>query len=128
MISGSWHPRAFLAAQIGESVKREVISTPDVHGALKLVDLTGVVPLAMVVDTAGGVRPHDVTRLLEAKLRTALVLVVSRWQDQARDAISDRCAAYLLRPVRIGGIADAVGRVLEEGNDWVTAVGSSPYR
>ena len=44
-------------------------------------------------------------------------MVVGRLQHQAFDEVSRQCAAYLLRPVRIGEIADAVDRFLGEKSE-----------
>ena len=115
--SASWRARVLLAAQIGESLERAVISASDVSGALKLVVLLGVDPLAMLIHIVRRVSPDDLARLLEAQTGTPLVLVVGRLQHPAFDEVSPHCAAYLLRPVRIGEIADAVDRFLGEKSE-----------
>ncbi len=114
LISARWQTRALLAAELGERVAREIVSAASVDEALGLIKLAAVDPVVMVVDAGRRVEQEDVWRLLEAKREVPLVLVVSRLRREAFDGLRERCAAYLVRPVRIGAIAESVARVLED--------------
>jgi len=114
LISARWQTRALLAAELGERVARDVVSAAGVNEALGLIKLAGVEPVVMVVDAGRRVEPEDVWRLLEAKREVPLVLVVSRLRREAFDGLREACAVYLVRPVRIGAIAERVVSVLED--------------
>jgi hypothetical protein len=117
LVSSRWQTRALLAAELGERVAGNVVSAPDVNAALSLIKLAGIDPRAMVVDAGWGVGPDDVERLLEAKREVPLVLIASGLRRDMFDPLRNCCAAYLVRPVRIGTIARTVVEVLEgEGN------------
>jgi DNA-binding NarL/FixJ family response regulator len=113
LISANWQTRALLAGELGERAERDVLSTPDVNGALALIKLTGLDPAVIVVDAGRRGSPGEVERLLEAKKRVPLVLIISGLRREAFDALRGRCAVYLVRPVSIGAIARAVVRLLE---------------
>ncbi len=113
VVSGRWQTRAFLAAELGERVERDVVSAADVDRALGLIKLIGVDPALIVVDAGQRIGPGDVERLLEAKREVPLVLVVSRLRRQGFDGLRQRCAAYLVRPVRIGTVARSVVELVE---------------
>ncbi len=118
VVSTRWQTRALLAAELGERVERDVISAADVNAALGLIKLAAVDPVLMVVDAGQGIGPDDVGRLLEAKRAVGSVLIVSRLRRDAFDDLRERCAAYLVRPVRIETIARTVVSVLkEQGRD-----------
>ena len=108
VVSARWQTWALLAGELGERVARDVVSVASVKEALALVKLAGVDPGVVVVDAAQRMGAEDVERLLAAKREVPLVLVVSRLRRDAFDGLRERCAAYLLRPVRIGEIARAV--------------------
>lgn len=112
LVSASWRIRALLAAQIGESLRQDVISASDVNQALELIKLGGIEPVVLVVDAGMRVGVGDVKRLTEAKRDTPLVLVVSRLRRQAFEELRSAAAAYLVRPVDIGEIARSVRRAL----------------
>jgi len=114
LISARWQTRALLAAQIGETLERDVVSAAGVTEALGLIKLGGVDPALMVVDAGQQLSVEDVGRLLEAKRETPVVLVVSRLRRASFEMFRDRAAATLVRPVSIGRIARAVGQVLED--------------
>ena len=113
VVSARWQTRALLAAKLRERAERDIVSVADVNAALGLIKLASVDPIAMVMDAGRRVRPEDVERLLEAKREVPLILVASRLRREAFDALRERCAAYLLRPVHIGRIVEAIVEVLE---------------
>ena len=108
VVSARWQTRALLAGELGERVARDVVSVASVNEALALVKLGGVDPAVVVVDAGQSMGPADVERLLAAKREVPLILVVSRLRRDAFDGLQERCAAYLVRPVRIGEVAEAV--------------------
>lgn len=112
MVSTKWQTRAMLAAQLRELSEYDVVSVPSVNEALRLIKLAGVDPALLIVDTGKRINREDVKRFLEAKRGTPLVLVVSVLRQAAFEALRDRCAAYLVRPVSIGRVAQAAVRVL----------------
>jgi DNA-binding NarL/FixJ family response regulator len=111
-ISANWQTRALIAAQVGETTGRDVVSVPGVNEALALVRITGSDPALTVVDAGQRMPPEDVERLMTALPDTPLVLSVSALRRAAFDPLRTRCAAYLVRPVSIGRIAQAVAQVL----------------
>jgi DNA-binding NarL/FixJ family response regulator len=125
VISADWKTRALVAAQVGETTGRDVVSAPGVEEALALVRITGNDPALTVVDAGQWMppedraasdpmwmSPEDVERLMTALPDTPLVLSVSALRRTAFDPLRTRCAAYLVRPVSIGRIAQAVAQVL----------------
>ena len=118
LISARRQTRALLAAELGERVARDVIPAGDANAALGLIKLAAVDPAVMVVDAARGTRPEDVERLLAAKRKVPLVLIVSGLRRGAFDGLRERSAAYLVRPVSIGSVAGAIVETLEgQGGD-----------
>ncbi len=112
IVSPRWQTRSLLVAQIGELSERDVISAPDVDQALRLIKLAGVDPAVVLVDTGHQVSPRDVGRLLEARRRTPLVLVLSGLRREGFQGLCDRAAATLVRPVSIGRVARTVIEIL----------------
>jgi DNA-binding NtrC family response regulator len=111
-ISATWQTRALIAAQVGETTGHDVVSAPGVNEALALVRITGSDPVLTVVDAGQQMSPEEVERLMTALPDTPLVLSVSALRRAAFDPLRDRCAAYLIRPVSIGRIAQAAAQVL----------------
>jgi DNA-binding NtrC family response regulator len=112
VVSAKWQTRALLAAQIGETSERDVVSAVGVTEALGLIKLGGVDPALMLVDAGQRIAVEDVKRLMEAKRGTRVVLVVSRLRRDAFEALRDAAAATLVRPVSIGRIARTVDEFL----------------
>lgn len=112
VVSAKWQTRALLAAQIGETSERDVVSAVGVTEALGLIKLGGVDPALMLVDAGQRIAVEDVKRLMEAKRGTRVVLVVSRLRRDAFEALRDAATATLVRPVSIGRIARTVDAVL----------------
>lgn len=112
LVSARWQTRALLAAQIGETSERDVVSAAGVTEALGLIKLGGVDPALMVVDAGQQLSVEDVERLMEAKRGAPVVLVVSRLRREAFEALCDSAAATLVRPVSIGRVAWTVVEVL----------------
>ena len=113
MISARWQTRALLAAQIGETSERDVVSAANATETLGLIKLGGVDPALVVVDADQQISVGDVERLMEAKRQTPVVLVVSRLRRGAFERLRGTAAATLVRPVSIGRIARTVRQVLE---------------
>jgi DNA-binding NtrC family response regulator len=118
VISAKWQTRALLAAQLGETCSRDAVSAPAVDEALAIVKIAGVQPALLVVDAGQQMSPEDVDRLMTGLPDTPLVLVASAFHRAAFDPLRERCAAYLVRPVSIGEIAQAAARILR-GTDGV---------
>lgn len=114
VVSAKWQTRALLAAQIGETSERDVVSAVGVTEALGLIKLGGVDPALMLVDAGQRIAVEDVKRLMEAKRGTRVVLVVSRLRWDAFEALRDATAATRVRPVSIGRIARTVDEVLRD--------------
>jgi DNA-binding NtrC family response regulator len=114
VVSGKWQTRALLAAQIAALTERDVVSASDVSEALGLIKLGGIDPVLLVVDAGEEIGREDVERVMEAEEGVPLVVIVSRLRGESFDSLRDRCAAYLLRPITVGGVARAVRKVLEE--------------
>jgi hypothetical protein len=112
VISIDWQTRALLAAQLGETCDREVISAPGVNEALGLAKVAGVQPALLIVDAGPEMAAKDVDRLLEGVPGVPLVLCVSALRRPEFDLLHERCAAYLIRPVSVGEIAQAAVEVL----------------
>lgn len=113
VISPDWQTRALLAAQLGELSDRDVISTQGANEALALVKAGGVDPALLVVDAGQEMSRSDVKRLMEAHLGAPLVLTVSALRQKSFDALKDRCAAYLVRPISIGRIAKEASSLVD---------------
>ena len=113
VISARWQTRALLAAQIGETSERDVVSAANATEALGLIKLGGVDPALVVVDADQQISVGDVERLMEAKRETPVVLVVSRLRREGFEGLHGTAAATLVRPVSIGRIARTVRQVLE---------------
>lgn len=113
-LSADWQTRALLAAQVGESTGRDVVSAPGVDEGLIMAKVAGIRPALLLVDAGQRMSPEDVERLLTAFPDTPLVLSVSALRRKAFEPLRQRCAAYLVRPVSIGRIARAVAQALRE--------------
>lgn len=113
VVSNKWQTRALLAAELGERAGRDVIPSADVDEALGLIKLAGLDPAVLVVDAGQTMGAEDVERLLEAKRDVPMVLIASGLRRDAMDHLRERCAVTLVRPVRIGTIAESVVDVLE---------------
>jgi DNA-binding NarL/FixJ family response regulator len=111
-ISANWQTRALLAAQVGEITGHDVVSAPGANEALALVKIAGIHPALLVVDAGQQMTREDVERLAAALPDTPLVLSVSALRRTAFDPLREHCAAYLVRPVSIGRIAQAVAQVI----------------
>jgi len=111
-ISADWQTRALVVAQVGETTGRDVVSAPGVNEALALVRLAGIHPVLLIVDAGQQIPPEDVERLVLALPETPLVLTVSALRRAAFEPLQSRCAAYLVRPVSIGQIAQAAAATL----------------
>jgi hypothetical protein len=114
VVSATWRTRTLLVAQIAHLTDRNVLSTPGVNEALGLIRLRGIHPILIVVDAGQAIGPADVERLLGAIVDVRLVIVASRFPHRDLEGLRNRCAAYLIRPVTIGRVAQIVCRVLEE--------------
>lgn len=101
-----------MAAQVGEATGRDVVSAPGTNEALALARLAGIRPALLIVDAGQHIAPEDVERLMRAFPDTPLVLCVSALRRAAFDPLQSRCAAYLVRPVSIGKIAQAAAQTL----------------
>jgi len=113
-LSADWQTRALLAAQIGETTGREVVPAPAVNEALALIRMAGIDPALVIVDAGQQVTREEVERLMDAVPDTPLVLSVSALRRTEFDPLRSRCAAYLVRPVSIGRIAQAAAYVLQQ--------------
>jgi DNA-binding NtrC family response regulator len=113
VISANWQTCALLAAQVGETCGCDVVSAPGVNEALALVKVAETQPALLVVDADQQMLPEDVERLMTALPDTPLALIASALRQTAFDPLCGRCAVYLVRPVSIGGIAQAVAQALE---------------
>ena len=113
VISANWQTRALLAAQVGETTDQNVISAPGADEALALIKIARVRPLLLVVDAGPPMSREEVELLMTALPDTRLVLVVSALRRPTFDILRPRCVAYLVRPVSIGRIAQAVVQALE---------------
>lgn len=112
VVSVKWQTRALLAAQLGEMSDHDVVSARDVTEALGLIKIVGIDPALLVVDAGRAIGRQDVKRLVAAQPQTPLVLTVSAFRRADFAALRERCAAYLVRPVTIGRIAQAAVRLL----------------
>jgi DNA-binding NarL/FixJ family response regulator len=113
-LSADWQTRALLAAQIGETTGREVVPAPAVNEALALIRMAGIDPALVIVDAGQQVTREEVERLMNAVPDAPLVLSVSALRRTEFDPLRSRCAAYLVRPVSIGRIAQAAAYVLQQ--------------
>jgi len=113
VISANWQTRALLAAQVGEMTSHNITSAPGVNEALALIKTAGIHPVLLVVDAGQQMAHEDVERLMAALPDTPLVLSVSALRRATFDPLRERCAAYLVRPVSIGRIAQAVAQAME---------------
>ena len=113
-LSADWQTRALLAAQIGETTGREVVPAPAVNEALALIRMAGIDPALVIVDAGQQVTREEVERLMDAVPDAPLVLSVSALRRTEFDPLRSRCAAYLVRPVSIGRIAQAAAHVLQQ--------------
>jgi hypothetical protein len=113
-LSADWQTRALLAAQIGETTGREVISAPAVNEALALLRIAGIEPALVIVDAGQQVAREEVERLIDALPDAPLVLSASALRRTEFDPLRSRCAAYLVRPVSIGRIAQAAAQILQQ--------------
>ncbi len=114
LVAARWQTRSLLAAQIGEVSQRDVVSAPGVNQALKLIKLAGVSPALLLVDAGRQVTREDVERLMDAVRRTPVVLLVSGLRRKTFDSLRGRSAAYLVRPVSVGEVAQTVSRLLSD--------------
>ncbi len=112
LISAEWQTRALLAAQIGEMAGRDALSAPGVDEALGLIKVVGIRPALLVIDAGSHITRADVERMRLALPGTPLVLCVSALRRAEFDPLREHCAAYLVRPVTIGQIAQAVVQAL----------------
>jgi DNA-binding NarL/FixJ family response regulator len=112
VISTNWQTRALLAAQVGKTTGHDVVSAPGADEALVLAKIAGIHPALLVVDAGQQMTREDVERLAAALPDTPLVLSVSALRRTAFDPLREHCAAYLVRPVSIGRIAQAVAQVI----------------
>ena len=112
-LSADWQTRALLAAQIGETTGREVVPAPAVNKALALIRMAGIDPALVIVDAGQQVTREEVERLRDAVPDAPLVLSVSALRRTEFDVLQSRCAAYMVRPVSVGQIAQAVAHILQ---------------
>ena len=113
VLSADWQTRALLAAQISETSGREVISAPAVNEALFLLRMAGIEPALVIVDAGQQVTREEVERLMDVLPDAPLVLSVSALRRTEFDPLVSRCAAYLVRPVSVGQIAQVAARILQ---------------
>ena len=113
VLSADWQTRALVAAQIGETTGREVVSAPAVSEALALIRMVGIDPALLIVDAGQQVTCAEVERLMDVLPDAPLVLSVSALRRTEFDPLRSRCAAYLVRPVSIGRIAQAAAQILQ---------------
>jgi len=112
VVSPRWQTRALFAAELGERLGRDVVSAPDVEGALGLIKMGRVDPAAVVVDAEPGIGPADVERLLEAIQDVPVVLVVGPMRKRAFEGLRGRVAVWMVRPVTVGSVVRAVEAVV----------------
>lgn len=115
VISSEWRTRALLAAQLGETTGREVISVPGVDEALVLLRVARVAPALLVVDAGQDLSAAEVERLRAAVPDAGLVLVASALRSEHFLPLGGSGSALLVRPVTIGEIAQAAAEALEVG-------------
>jgi len=119
VVSAEWQTRALLAAQLGETTGREVVSAPDPDGALLLTRAAHLDPALVIVDAGQQLTAEQVELLAAALPGVRLVLVVSALRRESYARLRDRCVAFLVRPVTIGQVAQAAADTL---------AGASPHR
>jgi len=112
-LSADWQTRALLTAQIGETTGRDVVPAPAVNEALALIRMAGIDPALVIVDAGQQVTREEVEQLMDAVPDAPLVLSVSALCRTEFDPLRSRCAAYLVRPVSVGHIAQAAAQMLQ---------------
>ncbi len=116
VISPDWRTRALLAAQLCETCGCDTISAPGSDEALSLLNIMGVRPVLVVIDT-GGVQGEigkaEIERLLTVLSETPAVLIGSVFQRTMLEQLKTQRATCLIRPVSIGMIAETARRLLE---------------
>ena len=112
VLSANLQIRALLTGQLSETSGCDVVSAAGVDEALAL-QTAGIHPLLLVVDAGPQMTHKDVERLIVALPDTPLVLIAGALRRVAFDPLREHCAAYLVRPVSIGRIAQSVVQVIE---------------
>jgi hypothetical protein len=116
VVSADWRTRALLAAQLGETTGRSVLSAPGARHALGLARIARLDPAVVVADAGQEMTPAEVEALLEGLPRARLVLAVSALRRAEFEHLRDRSAAFLVRPVTIGALAQAAADALAQAN------------
>lgn len=116
ILSPDWRTRALLAAQLGEMSDYKVASAQSVNQALSLIKLGGIDPVLMVFDVDQQVPRSEIERAIAALPHTPLVLIVSALRRTALASLKEDCAAYLVRPIRIGEVAQKAIQTLKDEN------------
>jgi CheY-like chemotaxis protein len=115
VVSPDWRTRALLAAQLCETCGCDTVSAPGSDEALSLLNIMGVRPVLVVIDT-GGVQGEigktEIEHLLTALSDTPALLIGSAFQRLILERLKTQHVTCLIRPVSIGMIAETARRLL----------------
>jgi len=113
LIAADWHSRTLTLAELQE-LGYDVIAVPGLYDGLKMVLRSQVAPRLALVDMAQDDfgTPERVNELVQALPGVPVMLVVGAFERASYARLSDRLAALMVRPVRIGEIVDRVRALL----------------
>jgi DNA-binding NtrC family response regulator len=109
LVAAQWRVRALLLAELQE-LGYEVVALPGLRWVVPALATRRAQPLAVVLDVTGDshASPEGVAQVLELLGDTPAVLLVGTYQAAIYAHLEPRVARYMVRPVRVERIVEAV--------------------
>lgn len=109
LVAAEWRARALLLAELQEA-GYEVVALPGLRLVVSALATHRAQPLAAALDVTGDphASPEGVEQVLELLGDTPVVLLVGAYQAATYAPLEPRVARWLVRPVRVERIVEAV--------------------
>lgn len=115
LLISDWQTRTLTLGELQER-GYDVMALPGLRWGVKAIVQQRIDPLLIVVDTKGDseATPDRVRRLRDMASRAPLVLIVGAYDRQAFEPLRASVAAFLVRPLTVGELVEAIVRVYDE--------------
>lgn len=115
LLVSDWQTRTLALAELQER-GYDVMALPGLRWGVKAIVQQRVEPALIVVDTKDDseATPDRVRRLRDMAPRAPLVLIVSAYDRKQFEPLRDIVAAFLVRPLTVAEIIDAVVRAYRD--------------
>jgi DNA-binding NtrC family response regulator len=114
LIAADWHSRTLILGELQEA-GYDVMALPGLRYGLKAILRSQVAPRLVIADVWQDdfATPERVADLIRALPGVPIVLLTGVFEREAYASLSKYCAAFMVRPLRIGDVLEKVQSLLE---------------